>query len=699
MLIQLLLVSTGGYWYLQRRKQRTIQHKLEPIARKEESTRRSATSFSTVHLLEDIKNALLVDGRQQLQMSLDPKLRESIEEEHRKKRRIFLFSSGAIGLALLSSVYPSFFVLGSMGAIYLSRHLLQLLREDFKGGRYLTVPLIATVSMAGLIITGHLVLATAMGLLGSFFAAILARVENKSNEQLTQVFTGHADNVWVLKDDVEIQISFHDIQPNDIIVVNSGEVIPVDGVVHSGMGEVDQHILTGESQPIEKLVGAPVFASTLLLSGSLLIQVETSGELTVAAKIGQILNQTQSYSKTLMVRGRELANRYVPVTLGISAFTFFVLGSQPALAVTWAALGATMEGLGPLSILSYLQILSQNAILVKDGRIFESLRQVDTVVFDKTGTLTLEQPTVGNIHVIDGFDTISVLRYAAAAEYRQPHPTAKAIQAKAIEEQLDLPGLDDASYEVGYGIKAKIDKKVIRVGSARFLEREGIELPETVRTIQLQAERDSYSLIYVAIGQQLAGILEMQPTLRPEAKRVVRYLKQRGIELYIISGDHEAPTRNMAKILDIEHYVAETLPENKATLVKQLREEGRFVCFIGDGINDAIALKSAQVSVSLKGASSAATDTAQIIFMDGTLSRLEQLFQLVDEFEGTMEKNMAISMIPGIITISGVYLLRFCVATGMGLFYSGMIAGVGNALWPLVKHQNTTANQQGERHD
>ena len=162
MLIQLLLVSTGGYWYLQRRKQRTIQHKLEPIARKEESTRRSATSFSTVHLLEDIKNALLVDGRQQLQMSLDPKLRESIEEEHRKKRRIFLFSSGAIGLALLSSVYPSFFVLGSMGAIYLSRHLLQLLREDFKGGRYLTVPLIATVSMAGLIITGHLVLALSL---------------------------------------------------------------------------------------------------------------------------------------------------------------------------------------------------------------------------------------------------------------------------------------------------------------------------------------------------------------------------------------------------------------------------------------------------------------------------------------------------------------------------------------------------------
>jgi Cu2+-exporting ATPase len=191
----------------------------------------------------------------------------------------------------------------------------------------------------------------------------------------------------------------------------------------------------------------------------------------------------------------------------------------------------------------------------------------------------------------------------------------------------------------------------------------------------------------VGVDNQLAGILEMHPTIRLETVEVIQAMKQRGMTLYIISGDHESPTRRMAETLGIDYYFAEVLPENKADLVKQLREENRFVCFVGDGINDTIALKSAQVSISLKGASSAATDTAQIIFMDGTLNHLESLFQFADEFEETMQRNLAISIVPGIIIIGGVYLLHFGIAAGMGVSYLGAFAGLGNVLWPLVKHQ------------
>jgi len=186
--------------------------------------------------------------------------------------------------------------------------------------------------------------------------------------------------------------------------------------------------------------------------------------------------------------------------------------------------------------------------------------------------------------------------------------------------------------------------------------------------------------------------LEMQPSIRPEAHQLIKDLKQRGLTTYIISGDHEQPTRNIAQQLGVDHYFAETLPAHKADLVKQLRDQGKFVCFVGDGINDAIALKSAQVSISLKGASSAATDTAQVIFMDGTLTPLNHLFQFSDEFEKVMQANYKISMIPGIINIGGIYLLHFSLVTSLIIFYGATLFGLVNILSPLIKHQDTQVN-------
>jgi len=454
------------------------------------------------------------------------------------------------------------------------------------------------------------------------------------------------------------------------------------------LATIDQHILTGESQPVEKAAGDKVFATTLLLSGHIRIKVEMAGEETLATQIGQVLNNTQYYKDKMVARGKNISDKLWPIQLAISVVTWPLKGSKAALTVLWSALGTNMILLGPLSVLSYLQILSRRGILIKDGRVLESLRQVDTIVFDKTGTLTLEQPTVGQIHCLGDYDENTLLGYAAAAEYRQPHPIAKAIVDKAAGKNLELPDLDEANYKVGYGIKVLIDGQQIWVGSGRFMNSEGIELPSVAQDIQAKAEEEGFSLIYIAINQQLGGILEMHPTIRPEAVEIIQCLKKRGLKLYIISGDHEHPTRHMAETLGIDHYFAEVLPENKAQLVKQLGTQGQFVCFIGDGINDAIALKSAQVSISLKGASTVAVDTAQIILMDGTLNPIELLFQLADEFEETMHTNFLTTIVPGVICISGVYFLHFGVATGIGLYYVGGALGISNTLMPLVKYQD-----------
>jgi Cu2+-exporting ATPase len=584
-------------------------------------------------------------------------------------------------------MYPVLHILAIGAVLYLLRDMFYFIWRDFKKGHFLSIYLFGAIMFIGMIATGHLVLAAFSGVLGGFFMKIIKKAEDSSEKQLINVFSGHPPRVWIEKDGIEIQVDFHTLQKGDRVIVNAGEIIPVDGVIHSGLANVDQHILTGESQPVELDVGDKVFASTLLLSGRIAISVETTGEETVAAGIGQVLNKTQNYKENLIARGQKIADSFLPVEIGLTATTFAVLGPSSALAVMWSGLGANMAILGPLSVLNYLQILSRHGILIKDGRVLELLRQVDTVIFDKTGTLTEEQPTIGHIHCLSDYDENTLLKYAAAAEYRQPHPIAKAIVDKATSKNLELPELDEASYEMGYGIKVTIDGQLIRVGSARFMTQENIELPEMAQDIQTQAEAEGYSLIYVGINQQLGGILEMHPSIRPEAVKIIQHLKKRGMKLYIISGDHEHPTKRMAETLGIDHYFAEVLPENKANLVKKLCEEGQFVCFIGDGINDAIALKSAQISISLKGASTAATDTAQIIFMDGTLNHLPQLFQLANEFENTMHTNFISTIVPGVICIGGVYFLHFGIAMGMGLYYVGSAIGLSNTLLPLVKHQ------------
>jgi len=681
MLIELTLLGGGVMAYWAKRKNKpTAKPKILPQKNKQKD-------FNPKKLLHDFKTSVLGDERQQQQLTLDPEMQADIEKYQKEANRNIVLSTGAMGLALLGSVYPTLHILAVGAIIYLLRDMFYFIWRDFKKGHFLSVYLLGAIMFIGMIATGHLVLAAFSGVLGGFFMKIIKKAEDSSEKQLINVFSGHPPRVWIEKDGVEIQVDFNTLQKGDLVIVNAGEIIPVDGVIHSGLANIDQHILTGESQPVELDVGDKVFASTLLLSGRIAILVKTTGEETVAAGIGRVLNNTQNYKENLIARGQKISDSFIPVEVGITAVTLAVLGPTSALAVMWSSLGVNMAILGPLSVLNYLQILSRHGILIKDGRVLESLRQVDTVVFDKTGTLTLEQPTVGKIHSLGAYDENTVLSYAAAAEYRQPHPIAKAIVDKATSKNLELPNLDAASYEVGYGIKVTIDGQLIRVGSARFMTNEGIELPKVTQDIQTKAETEGFSLIYVAINQQLGGILEMHPSIRPEAFAIIKHLKKRGMKLYIISGDHEHPTKRMADTLGIDHYFAEVLPENKANLVKQLCEEGRFVCFIGDGINDAIALKSAQVSISLKGASTAATDTAQIIFMDGTLNHLEQLFHLADEFENTMHTNFISTIVPGVICIGGVYFLHFGIAMGMGLYYVGSAVGLSNTLWPLVKHQ------------
>ncbi|MEM7538442.1 MAG: HAD-IC family P-type ATPase [Chloroflexota bacterium] len=337
----------------------------------------------------------------------------------------------------------------------------------------------------------------------------------------------------------------------------------------------------------------------------------------------------------------------------------------------------------------------------------ELLSEVDTVVFDKTGTLTLDEPHVGHIHACADLDEDTVLMFVAAAETRQTHPIARAILTEASQRRLQLPTIQDADYEIGYGLKVQTGDKMVWVGSKRFMTISDIEIPSEISPIESQCDTDGHSLVYAAINGHLVGVIELRPTIRPEAKQIVQSLQARKMHMYIISGDREGPTKKLAQELNIPHYFAETLPENKASLIEELQNQGKAVCFVGDGINDSIALKQANVSVSLQGASTIATDTAQIILMDGSLKQLNALFQLANVANKNMQRNLMTTFIPGLICIGGVFFLHFGILYAIAFYNIGLVTGVINALWPMIVYQKQLSSQQhaylgskiGESHD
>jgi P-type E1-E2 ATPase len=227
---------------------------------------------------------------------------------------------------------------------------------------------------------------------------------------------------------------------------------------------------------------------------------------------------------------------------------------------------------------------------------------------------------------------------------------------------------------------------LVLVGSRRFMEMEGMAVPAALEVVQEDCHVQGHSLVFVAVGEQVAGAIELQPTLRPEAQQAIAALRKRGLALYIISGDHAAPTQTLAQTLGIEHYFAGVLPQDKADLVELLKAEGRTVCFVGDGINDGLALGKADVSVSLRGASTLATDTAQVVLMSQDLRQLEFLLQLAGEFDQSLHRLFRVTLIPVGLVVTSTFLFHTGIYISVLLWQLGMLCGIGMGFLPLFKH-------------
>ena len=332
-----------------------------------------------------------------------------------------------------------------------------------------------------------------------------------------------------------------------------------------------------------------------------------------------------------------------------------------------------------------------------DGRI-ELMNEVDTVLFDKTGTLTRERPEVGRIIASHGFAPERILQFAAAAEKRFHHPIALAIRHKAEELDLELPPTDDTQYKVGYGITVAVAGHMIRVGSKRFMDMEGVVMTAEVEEAMGQAHGEGHTMVMVSVDGKLGGAIELHAAVRPEVQRIVQGLRDRGIKhVAIISGDHEAPTRKLAESLGMDRYFAQVLPADKAEYVVKLQQENRKVCFVGDGINDSIALKQANVSISLRGASSIATDTAHVVFLEEGLSRLCDLRDISRDLDRNVRRSWKLILAPNIACIAGVFTLGFGIMASVATNNVAALAALANGMLPLRKIAQIEAEKRHEQ--
>jgi len=309
---------------------------------------------------------------------------------------------------------------------------------------------------------------------------LVRRPEDNSKKLLLGAFGKQPRYVWLLKDGIELEMPLDRLDKGDLVVVHTGEMVPVDGIIVEGLAMIDQHALTGESVPAEKGIGDRVFASTVMVAGKVHVAVEKSGSETATARIAQILNDSAGYKLASQHKGEQIADKAVIPTLGLGGLAFATLGPTGAVAVVNSDLGTGIRMAAPLAMLSTLALCAQKGVLVKDGRALDLLCEVDTVLFDKTGTLTRERPEVGRIIAANGLNPMQILRFAAAAERRFHHPIALAILQKAGEEGLRLPLTDATQYKVGYGITVGIDGHRVRVGSRRFMEQAGVPLTSEV---------------------------------------------------------------------------------------------------------------------------------------------------------------------------------------------------------------------------
>ncbi len=482
-------------------------------------------------------------------------------------------------------------------------------------------------------------------------------------------------------------ISLDDIRIGDVLRVRPGEKIPVDGVVRDGRSSVDESMVTGESMPVTKQKGDRVIGGTVNQSGGLVFKADKVGRDTMLSRIVDMVAKAQRSRAPIQRLADRVAGWFVPLVLAAAAIAFVVwamVGPEPRL--TYALVAAVTVliiacpcalGLAtPMSIMVGVGRGAHAGILVRDAEALERLESIDTIVIDKTGTLTEGKPTLVAMTPVDGGDETMLLQLAASVERASEHPLAQAIVAAAKQREIALQDVTDFASPSGKGASGVIDGKRIALGNAMLMSELGVDTRRSDDVAEA-ARQQGATAIFVAIDNAVAGVMAIADPVKPSARQALDKLRAEGLRVVMLTGDNRTTAEAVAKTLGITEVEAGVLPERKSDVVTRLRNEGRRVAMVGDGVNDAPALAAADVGIAMGTGTDVAIESAGVTLLTGDLAGLVRVRHLSRATMSNIRQNLTFAFI---YNAAGVPIAAGILYPVFGILLSPMIGAAAMAL-------------------
>lgn len=465
-------------------------------------------------------------------------------------------------------------------------------------------------------------------LLGNLFEE---RAKGRTSQAISKLLSLQAKVATVLKDGKEIEIPIEEVVVGDTIVVRPGEKIPVDGEIISGQSAVDESMLTGESLPIDKVVGDSVVGATINSNGSLQIRASKVGKDTALAQIVKVVEEAQGSKADIQRIADKITGVFVPVVIGIAVITFFAWyliitpndfrsSLIPTISILVIACPCALGLATPTSIMAGSGKAAEMGILFKGGEHLENTQSIDTVVLDKTGTVTEGKPKLTDVIIEDNFEEKQVLQLLASAENLSEHPLALAIVLGVENRDIDLVAVDEFEALPGFGISALIKENKILAGTRNLMKSKDIKVNSKTEAIMEDLENDGKTAMLVAINQEVAGIVAVADTIKDTSKQAIKRMHKLGLTVIMLTGDNQRTADAIASQVDIDEVIAEVLPDQKSDKIKDLQNKGYNVAMVGDGINDAPALVVADIGMAIGTGTDIAIEAADVTLMRGDLN-------------------------------------------------------------------------------
>ena len=573
----------------------------------------------------------------------------------------------------------------------------------------LSIDLLVTIAVVGAMIIGEYTEAAVVSFLFLFGHYLEGRTLQRTRASLKSLMDMAPLEATILKNGERITIPAEEVQIGDHVIVQPGGRIPVDGKVITGQSLINQAAITGESVPVNKTKGDQVFSSTVSDNGYLEILAEKVGDDTTFAKIIELVEEAQETKAKTQKFMERFAAYYTPgiiilsvivglITLNVHlALTFLVIACPGALVISV-----------PVSIVAGIGNGAKNGILIKGGDKMENLAKVNTLVFDKTGTLTKGKPEVTDIKAY-GISADELLQLTAEVEVTSEHHLGKTIVKKAEEKGLKLVhNPSDVEIMKGHGLRAMLNGQQIYVGNKSGAEKLGIAIDIEANEYMLQQQKNGNTSVFIARDKEVIGIISIADQVREEAPATMNQLRNAGIgDLIMLTGDNELVAQKVAYQLGIDKVYAELLPEDKVSKVTELKTSGRNVAMIGDGINDAPAIATADVGIAMGGTGTDVTmETADIILMSDKLDKLPYAIKLAKATIRNMKQNTYFALITVALLLVGVLTDKIHLASGMLIHEISVILVILNAVrlvgfpkyqvrykWPILKPKEKTETQ------